>query len=145
MDKGKCQTVRADDEGFIEVKRKKSSGNKTFKLVLVKLKTLYRPKAKQSVEEMNNSPKTSPFVGTNKASTSARLRLNADNLVIEEVSTGKFVFVDDDGKPLEKVDYLDNTNNEDEVEAVDNETAIIWHQKGLDMAQRACGNNGRIL
>ncbi|GKF79030.1 hypothetical protein Tco_0234598, partial [Tanacetum coccineum] len=36
---------------------------------------------------------------------------------------GKPVLVDDDGKPLEKVDYSGNTGSEDEVEHVDNETA----------------------
>ncbi|GJU71003.1 retrovirus-related pol polyprotein from transposon TNT 1-94 [Tanacetum coccineum] len=47
-DKCKGQTSRADDEGFIEVKSKKSGGNsggKNFKPVSVKQKTLYHPKA----------------------------------------------------------------------------------------------------
>nr|GEW77540.1 hypothetical protein [Tanacetum cinerariifolium] len=74
MDKGKGQTWGADDDGLIEVKKKKSSsnneGNKNFKPVSVKPKTQYRPKAKQSTEAMSNCPKTTPFVGTNKASTS---------------------------------------------------------------------------
>ncbi|GKF75194.1 hypothetical protein Tco_0224638, partial [Tanacetum coccineum] len=43
MDKVKRQTTRADNEGFIQVKKKKSSGNsgstKNFKPVLVKRKT----------------------------------------------------------------------------------------------------------
>ncbi|GKB91441.1 hypothetical protein Tco_0963713 [Tanacetum coccineum] len=47
MDKGKGGSSRGDDEGFIEVKKKKSSGNnegnKNFKLVSVKPKTQYRP------------------------------------------------------------------------------------------------------
>ncbi|GJS49467.1 hypothetical protein Tco_0599588 [Tanacetum coccineum] len=33
----------------------------------------------------------------------------------------KCVLVDDDGKPIEKVDYLDDSDSEDEVEPVDNE------------------------
>ncbi|GJT10916.1 hypothetical protein Tco_0857958 [Tanacetum coccineum] len=60
-------------------------------------KTQYRPKAKSPTEGMSNSTKTTPFVGTNKAST----------------SEDKLVLVDDDGKPLEKVDYLVNSNSDD--------------------------------
>ncbi|GJR12033.1 zinc knuckle CX2CX4HX4C containing protein [Tanacetum coccineum] len=72
--KGKGQTSGTDDEGFIEVKKKKSCGsnrgNKNFQLVSVKPKTRYQTKAKQSTKWMSNSPKTTPFVDTNKASTS---------------------------------------------------------------------------
>ncbi|GJW43655.1 ribonuclease H-like domain-containing protein [Tanacetum coccineum] len=72
MDKGNRKTSGADDDGFIEVKRKKSNvnngGSKNFKPV-----------------------------------------------------SGKLVFVDDDGKPLEKVDYVDILGSDDEVEPVDNE------------------------
>ncbi|GJZ81405.1 hypothetical protein Tco_0646399 [Tanacetum coccineum] len=74
MDKGKAQTFRADDEGFIEVKIKKScvnnGGNKNFKPISVKQKTFYRPKAKQSAEGTRNTSKTTPFVDMNKISTS---------------------------------------------------------------------------
>ncbi|GJX87887.1 hypothetical protein Tco_0339901 [Tanacetum coccineum] len=131
MDKGKGQTSRVDDEGFIEVKMKKSSGT-------------------------SNSPKTTPFVGTNNVSTSGYNKkspsnkgngffslsnlfeaLNVENVDIEEVSTGtkatksgtqdggqsstllvekinvfenqmlegKLVLVDDDRNPLEKVNF----------------------------------------
>ncbi|GJZ59767.1 hypothetical protein Tco_0615583 [Tanacetum coccineum] len=62
MDKGKGQSSGADDEGFIEVKKKKSDGinggNKTFKPVSVKPKTRYRPVAKQLTGGTSNSPKT---------------------------------------------------------------------------------------
>ncbi|GKE90329.1 hypothetical protein Tco_1567804, partial [Tanacetum coccineum] len=67
-DKCKGQTSRADDEGFIEVKSKKSGGNsggKNFKPVSVKQKTLYHPKAVNSFEA-----------------------LNVKNPIIEEVATG---------------------------------------------------------
>ncbi|GJZ89382.1 hypothetical protein Tco_0661164 [Tanacetum coccineum] len=51
--------ARADDEGLIEVKRKKSGGNyggnKHIKTVLVKPKTQYEPKAKQSTAGTCNS------------------------------------------------------------------------------------------
>ncbi|GKC51219.1 hypothetical protein Tco_1073964 [Tanacetum coccineum] len=120
MDKGKGQTSRADEEGFMEMKRKKSGGNnggnKNFKQVSLKPKTLYHPKAKQLAKGMSNSPKTTPFVGTNKALKSCNNKdctkssskkcygfsddinlfslsnsseaLNVKNPVIEEVVTG---------------------------------------------------------
>nr|GEV14076.1 hypothetical protein [Tanacetum cinerariifolium] len=118
MDKGKCQTVGADDE------------------------------AKQSAEGMNNSPKTSPFIGTNKALTSCYIKIAPSHQAVkattsgiqeerqsstlvemisvfeQQILEGKFVLVDD-GKPFEKVDYLDYMDNEDEVEPIDNETTII--------------------
>nr|GEU33386.1 reverse transcriptase [Tanacetum cinerariifolium] len=62
-----------DDEGFIDLKRKKLGGNdrgkKNFKPVLLKLKSVYR-QVKQSAKGMRTSPKTTPFVVTNKATTS---------------------------------------------------------------------------
>ncbi|GKA89266.1 hypothetical protein Tco_0811078 [Tanacetum coccineum] len=74
IDKGKGQTSRDKYECFIEVKKKKSSGNngdnKNFKPIWTKPKTHYRSKVKQSTEGTRNSPKTTLFVGTNKASTS---------------------------------------------------------------------------
>ncbi|GKC41494.1 hypothetical protein Tco_1059216 [Tanacetum coccineum] len=162
MGKGKGQTFGADEEDFIEMKRKKSGGNnggnKNIKPVSVKPKPLYHPKAKQSSEGTSNSPKTTHVVGTNMASTSGfnlEYTTSSSNKVIEEVTTGdkaitsgtqkegksytrlverinvfekqmlegKLVFVDDYGKPLEKVDYSGNTGSEDEVEHVDIETA----------------------
>nr|GEY57688.1 hypothetical protein CTI12_AA224650 [Tanacetum cinerariifolium] len=158
----------ADDEGFIEVKRKKSGGNnggnKHFKSVSVKLKTQYRSKAKQSTAG------TPPPAGTNKASTSGYNEespsnkgngsfsisnsfeaLNVDNPIIEEVATGskvttsgKLALVDDDGKPPKKVDYSDNLDNDDEVEHVQNETASFLAVKGVRYDRKACGNNGGI-
>ncbi|GJW64096.1 hypothetical protein Tco_0115980, partial [Tanacetum coccineum] len=55
--------------------------------------------------------------------------LNVDNPSTEEVdsgnkatmSSGKCMIVDDEGKPLEKVDYTGDHDSEDEVKAVDNE------------------------
>nr|GEX57016.1 RNA-directed DNA polymerase, eukaryota [Tanacetum cinerariifolium] len=83
MDKGKGQISGADDESFIEVKRKKLDsnygGNKHFKPVSVKQKTQYRPKAKQSTARTCNSFKMALPVGTNKA-------LNVDDPIIEEVA-----------------------------------------------------------
>ncbi|GJX59704.1 ESKIMO 1-like protein [Tanacetum coccineum] len=109
MDKDKCQTFGADDEGFIEVKKKKSGG-------------------------MSNSPKMTPFVGTNKASTLGYNKESPNNkgYYFEYTRGGKniypysrkdkLVLVDDNGKPLEKVDYPVNSDSDDEVEPVENKT-----------------------
>nr|GEU48809.1 hypothetical protein [Tanacetum cinerariifolium] len=69
--KGMGQTSGAGDEGFIEVKKKRkpggnNGGNKNFKPVLVKPKTCYQPKAKQSTEGTSNSLNTTHFVDMNK-------------------------------------------------------------------------------
>nr|GEU71514.1 hypothetical protein [Tanacetum cinerariifolium] len=45
------------------------------------------------------------------------------NMIEQQLLEGKFVLVDDDGKPLEKDDYLNDHDNEDEVEPLDNEMA----------------------
>ncbi|GKC10793.1 hypothetical protein Tco_1007575 [Tanacetum coccineum] len=123
--------------------------NKNFKPVLLKPKTVYRPKAKKSVKGMSKYPKTTPFVGTSKASTSGYNKdytkspsnngngfsydvnlvslinsfeaLNDGNSVLKEV--GKLVLVDDDGKPHKNFDYLGNMGSGDEIEQVDNEIA----------------------
>ncbi|GKA65017.1 hypothetical protein Tco_0764724 [Tanacetum coccineum] len=115
----------ADDEGYIEVKRKKSGGT--------------------------SSPKMTPFVDTNKASTSGynkeppsnkgntfSLRnsfdaLNDENLIIKEVSTGSMTTTLDDAKPPKKVDYLANLGNDDEVEPVENEMASFLASKPMSV------------
>ncbi|GJY72420.1 chalcone--flavonone isomerase [Tanacetum coccineum] len=121
------------------VKKMKSGGKngstKNF-MVSVKPNTQYRPKAKQSIEGTSNSPKTTPFVGTNKASTSGSKTttsgtqdegqsftpiVNKISVLKKQILDGKLMFVNDDRKPLEKVDYMDNLGSNDEVEPVKNE------------------------
>ncbi|GKD73562.1 zinc knuckle CX2CX4HX4C containing protein [Tanacetum coccineum] len=72
VDKVKGGSSRADDEGFIEVKNKKSGGNnrgtKNFKPASVKPKTQYRPKVNQTTTELRS--KTASFVGKKNVSTS---------------------------------------------------------------------------
>ncbi|GKD64326.1 hypothetical protein Tco_1306434 [Tanacetum coccineum] len=99
MDKGKGGSSKADDEGFVEVKKKKIvgniGGNKNFKPVLVKPKPQYRPKAKQSTKGVNQ--KTTPSVGKKNVSTlgngtfslsNSFEDLNVENSVSEEVEMG---------------------------------------------------------
>ncbi|GJS94983.1 putative ribonuclease H-like domain-containing protein [Tanacetum coccineum] len=134
MEKGKEQSSGADDEGFIEVKKKKSGA---FKLVSMKPKTNYCPIAKKSTGGTNNSPRTTPSAGKKNAPTSGNgtfslsisfEALNVDP-IIEELMEGKYVLVDDDGKPLEKVDYSNARGSKDEVEYVDNEMASYLASK----------------
>ncbi|GJW36801.1 ribonuclease H-like domain-containing protein, partial [Tanacetum coccineum] len=139
------------------VKKKKSKtgssdgDNKKLKPVPVKPKTHYHPKAKQSTEGTSNSPKKTPFVGMNNASTSCYnkespskkangfcsisysfVALNVENVDIEKVAIeGKLMFVYDDETPFEKVDFFGKTESEDEVEPVDNETGSYLASKPM--------------
>ncbi|GJU28298.1 hypothetical protein Tco_1166919 [Tanacetum coccineum] len=145
VDKGKGGSYGDDDEGSIEVKKNKSRGNnggtKNIKPVSVKPKTQYRLKVNQSTEgnngeknfltSSNSSKKTSMTNaltsgnGTFPLSNSFEA-LNVDDPANEKVESGnkgECMLVDDDGKPLEKVDYLDDHDSEDEVEPIDNEMA----------------------
>ncbi|GKC27553.1 hypothetical protein Tco_1034847, partial [Tanacetum coccineum] len=47
------------------------------------------------------------------------------NVLEKHILESKLVLVDDDGKPLEKFDYPVNSDSDDEVEPVENETAIF--------------------
>ncbi|GKC46572.1 kinase-like domain-containing protein, partial [Tanacetum coccineum] len=165
------------NEGFIEVKKKKTGdngGTKNFKPILVKPKTQYCPKVIQTSAEV--SPKTASSVGKKNVSTCNSSKkanmtnattscnricslsnsfeaLNVDDMVTVEVESdnkastsgvqeegnsstplvemihrfekqlmeGKCVLMDEDGKPLEKINYSGDHGNEDEVEPVDNE------------------------
>ncbi|GJU01399.1 hypothetical protein Tco_1111737 [Tanacetum coccineum] len=122
---------------------------------------------KRVENRMNKGKGTPPRAGTNKASTSGHNEESPSNKgndsfsisnsfealinpIIEEVATGskilegKLALVDDDGKPLENVDYPDNSDNDDEVEHVQNETASFLALKGVRHDRKACGNNGGI-
>ncbi|GKA02674.1 hypothetical protein Tco_0675455, partial [Tanacetum coccineum] len=142
MDKGKGQTSRADEEGFMEMKRKKSGGNnggnKNFKQVLLKPKTLYHPKAKQLAKGMSNSPKTTPFVGTNKALKSCNNKdctkspSNKGNGFLDDVNlvslSNSFEALNDRNPVLKEVvkgNAATYFGSKDEVKPVDNEPTIV--------------------
>ncbi|GKD46037.1 hypothetical protein Tco_1270682 [Tanacetum coccineum] len=71
--------------------------------------------------------------------------LNVDDPIIEEVATGskvtttegKLVLVDDDGKPLEKIDYPNNPSSDDEVEPIENETTSFLASKGVGYGSKS--------
>nr|GEV80802.1 hypothetical protein [Tanacetum cinerariifolium] len=81
VDKGKGGSSGADDEGFIEVKKKKSGGKnrgtKNFNPVSVKPKTQYLPKVNHSIED-NNGKKNVSTSGNSSKKTSMT---NASTLV----------------------------------------------------------------
>ncbi|GJW97320.1 geraniol 8-hydroxylase-like protein [Tanacetum coccineum] len=140
---GKGGSSGVDDDGFIEVKKKKSSvnnrGSKYIKLVSVIPKTTFRPKVNQSTVVI--SPKMAPFIGKKNVSTSVESISKAStsgmhvegkssthivdkiNRIDKHLMDGKCMLVDEDGKPLEKVDSLGDHVGDDEVEYVDNDMA----------------------
>ncbi|GJR32996.1 reverse transcriptase domain-containing protein [Tanacetum coccineum] len=144
-DKGKGQTSGADDEGFIEVKKKKSSGNngdtKNF-TILVKPKTQYRLKEKQSFEGRETlqrrllllvvaSGSMATTSGTQEEEQSTTPIVDKINILEKQILEGKLVLVDDDGKPLEKVDYPGDLGNDDVVKPVDNVMATFLASKSI--------------
>ncbi|GJR41949.1 RNA-directed DNA polymerase, eukaryota [Tanacetum coccineum] len=118
---------------------------KTLNRPFSEQKTNIAPKVNQPTEEM--SPKTAPSADKKKVSTTGNSSkntktnaltsgngtfslsnsleaLNVDNTVNEEVNLG-----DDEGKPLEKIDYTGDHDKEDEVEPVDNEMTSFLASK----------------
>ncbi|GJW54974.1 hypothetical protein Tco_0099059 [Tanacetum coccineum] len=53
------------------------------------------------------------------------------NVLEKHILEDKLVFVDDNRKPLEKVDYPDNLGSDDEVEPLDNETTSYLALKSM--------------
>ncbi|GJW18785.1 hypothetical protein Tco_0026221 [Tanacetum coccineum] len=101
MDKGKGLISGADDEGFIEVKRRILGGSKF---------TTH---------------------GTQEEGKCSFPLVERINVIKKQILDGKLVLVDDDEKPLEKVDYPANSYNDDEVEPVENDTASFLASKGV--------------
>nr|GEY21734.1 hypothetical protein [Tanacetum cinerariifolium] len=67
------------------------------------------------------------------------------NVLEKHILEGKLVFVDDNGKPLEKVDYPDNLGSNNEVEPVENKMASFLASKsiGVGYGLKTCWNNRR--
>ncbi|GKC95569.1 hypothetical protein Tco_1161011, partial [Tanacetum coccineum] len=130
VDKGKGGSSGADDEGFYEVKKKKSSGNnagtKNFKPLLVKPKVQYRPKVikRKSKLALRQLLQLVRRMYSFEA-------MNVDDPIIMEVKSGNKASMsgaqeegnNEDGKSLETGDYSGDLGSEDEVEPGDNEMA----------------------
>ncbi|GKC52558.1 hypothetical protein Tco_1075303 [Tanacetum coccineum] len=86
------------------------------------------------IEEVTKGSKATTS-GTQEEGHSSTPIVDKINVLEKHIPESKLVLVDDDGKPLEKVDYLDNLGNDDEVEPVENEMAsfLVSKQIGLDM------------
>ncbi|GJZ40980.1 hypothetical protein Tco_0587866 [Tanacetum coccineum] len=129
VDKDKGGSSRVDD-GFIKVKKKKSGGNnggtKNFKPISVKPKTIYHPKVNQPNEE--SSPKMAPSGDNKKVSTTGNSSKKTGK-IYASTSAGKCVLLNDEGKPLEKIDYTGVHDSEDEVEPIANEMASFLASK----------------
>ncbi|GJU79345.1 reverse transcriptase domain-containing protein [Tanacetum coccineum] len=86
----------------------------------------YRPVSKKPTANSSGNKKkvvepTKENVETSSTSTTRIVEKigKIEKLIID----GKITLVDDDGKPLKKVDHLDDHDSEDEVESVDNDMA----------------------
>ncbi|GKE55991.1 hypothetical protein Tco_1495176, partial [Tanacetum coccineum] len=115
-DKSKGPSVEADNEGFIEVKKKrpvgKNGGNRNFTPVSLKSKLVYRPKEKQANVNDTSPTKISKDV-TNEALAS---RNNKDTTT----TSSKKGITSTDGK---EVNDLDNEDSDGEVEEIYDVTA----------------------
>nr|GEY33154.1 hypothetical protein [Tanacetum cinerariifolium] len=67
--------------------------------------------------------------GTQEERKSFTLLVEKINVFEKQMLKGKLVLLDNDRKPLEKVDYPGNTGSEDEVKPADNETASYLASK----------------
>ncbi|GJR10392.1 ribonuclease H-like domain-containing protein [Tanacetum coccineum] len=148
MDKDKCQKSGTDDECFIEVKKKKTGGTINSLKTTPFVATSKASKLGYNKESPNN--KGNGFFSlsysfgalnvenliiekvetSNKATTSGMQEerqtstplFKKTNVFGKQILEGKLVLVDDDRKPIDKVDYAGNTGSEDKVEPIDNET-----------------------
>nr|GEZ95941.1 hypothetical protein [Tanacetum cinerariifolium] len=89
MEIGKGKTSSDDDEGFIEVIKKKSCALNAVNPVIEQV-------------EMGNKASTSGVQEDGKRSTPLVEKIN---IIEKHLLKRKCVLVDDDGKPLENVDY----------------------------------------
>nr|GEU53100.1 ribonuclease H-like domain-containing protein [Tanacetum cinerariifolium] len=119
MDKCKGEPSDVDDEGFIEVKKRNYRGNnggsKNFKQ-----EGYYFGYARGGI-------KFTPIV-------------EKINVLEKHILEGKLVLLDDDGKPLEKVDSLVNLDSGDEVKPAENETAIFLASNGVGYGPKSLNN-----
>ncbi|GJZ07454.1 hypothetical protein Tco_0541247 [Tanacetum coccineum] len=96
-----------------------------------------------SAEEVYSGGNTS-MSGVQEEEQSSTPLVEKNNMFEQQLLTGKRVLLDDEGKPLEKIDYPGDHDSEDEVEPVDNEMASFLASKpsGVVMVLIAFWNNG---
>ncbi|GKD09923.1 chalcone--flavonone isomerase [Tanacetum coccineum] len=69
--------------------------------------------------------------GTQEEGQSSTLIVDKIHVIEKHILKVKLVFVDDDRKPLEKIDYPDNLGSDDEVEPVENKIASFLASKPM--------------
>ncbi|GJZ21241.1 hypothetical protein Tco_0558280, partial [Tanacetum coccineum] len=87
----------------------------------------------------------SSFYNVETSSTSNTSIVDKIGKLKKLIVDGKVTLVDDDGKPLKKVNYLGDHDSEHEVESVDNDMARSMASKGVVLALKVCWNNEGIL
>ncbi|GKB25152.1 hypothetical protein Tco_0864553, partial [Tanacetum coccineum] len=109
---------------------------KEYRLVSKKPTANTSGNKKKGVEPTKENVKTS--------STSTTLIVDKIRKLEKLIIDGKVTLVDDDGKPLKKVDYPGDHESEDEVESVDNDMARSMTSESVGFVQRkkSDGNNG---
>nr|GEX12105.1 putative EF-hand domain pair, reverse transcriptase, RNA-dependent DNA polymerase [Tanacetum cinerariifolium] len=135
VEKGKGESSRADDEGFTQVKKKKSAGTRTVSL-------------SNSFDALNDDKWVITEVKLVSKDFTPRIQVEGQsytpvdkiNRIELDLMKGKCVLVSDDGKPLKNVDSLADHDSNDEVASVDNDMALdlTSNPLGSDMVQRAC-------
>ncbi|GJZ30283.1 zinc knuckle CX2CX4HX4C containing protein [Tanacetum coccineum] len=96
-----------------------TSGNGTFSLSN-SLQVLNVNDLANVEVELGNKASTSSVKGEGQSATPLVEKIN---MLEKHIIKGTCVLVDDDGKPVKKVDYVDDHDSEDEVAPVDNEMA----------------------
>ncbi|GJW48644.1 hypothetical protein Tco_0080290 [Tanacetum coccineum] len=122
------------------------------------IKQVYRPVSKKNnantsgnktkyVESRKEVSNPNPFDVLNSVENDVDLGTNGTTPIIGNIDKlgrliidGKLTLVDDEDKPLEKVDYPGDHDSEDEVELIDNEMASFL-QRGLAMVLIVCWNS----
>ncbi|GJY55630.1 hypothetical protein Tco_0454745 [Tanacetum coccineum] len=112
----KGESSRTDDEGFVEVKKKKSCGNGTFSFSNL-FEALNVENSVGEEGKTGNKASMSGVKEVGQSSTSLVERL----ISLKHIYWRECVLVDDDVKPLKNVDKLGDQDSEDETEYVDNE------------------------
>ncbi|GKE09994.1 stigma-specific STIG1 family protein, partial [Tanacetum coccineum] len=87
----------------------------------------------------------SSFYNVETSSTSTTSIVDKIGKLKKLIVDGKVTLVDDDGKPLKKVNYPGDHDSEYEVESVDNDMARSMASKGVVLALKVCWNNEGIL
>ncbi|GJY74855.1 zinc knuckle CX2CX4HX4C containing protein [Tanacetum coccineum] len=102
-----------------------TSGNGTFSLSN-SFKVLNVNDLANVEVELGNKASTSSVKGEGQSATPLVEKIN---MLEKHIMEGTCVLVDDDGKPIKKVDYIDDHDSEDEVAPVDNEMANFLASK----------------